>query len=122
MRLRCIPLKFKIVPCNKKISTAAAALKIQTVYRGYLARRLCAICMCNLSSDKYITIMCHHKYHTKCIHKWCNKHKSCPLCRGKINVIQPNETFIEKIYITPLCYKISRQYNNTNSMMIQVIH
>lgn len=34
MRLRCIPRKFKIVPSNKKISTAAAALKIQTVYRG----------------------------------------------------------------------------------------
>ena len=40
----------------------------------------CAICLDNKNTT-FLTIPCKHEFCDKCIFKWLEEHKSCPLCR-----------------------------------------
>ncbi|KAF3322625.1 E3 ubiquitin-protein ligase RING1 [Carex littledalei] len=61
----------------------------------------CAICMEKLfgKENKEAVVKetpCGHKYHSKCIEKWLEKHLSCPLCRYQM----PQEDREEKVRIS----------------------
>ena len=44
----------------------------------------CVICLDTNKIDLIIT-KCGHKFHRKCITKWCNYSRTCPLCRSSIS-------------------------------------
>lgn len=42
----------------------------------------CAICLGNICNAK---LLCGHFFHSKCILKWVNVKKTCPICRRRSN-------------------------------------
>lgn len=40
----------------------------------------CCICMEQIDCQEETT-SCGHKFHTSCIHRWCESNNSCPMCR-----------------------------------------
>src|SRR5690606_17728762 len=46
----------------------------------------CDICMDKItnSSRKIISLPCKHFYHSDCIWKWFENHRTCPVCRFEI--------------------------------------
>ena len=40
----------------------------------------CCICMEQIDCQEETT-SCSHKFHTSCIHRWCESNNSCPMCR-----------------------------------------
>ena len=40
----------------------------------------CCICMEQIDCQEKTT-SCGHKFHTSCIHRWCESNNSCPMCR-----------------------------------------
>ncbi len=63
----------------------------------------CAVCLCKLD-DKTCMLECGHKFHTTCIFTWFKKKASCPMCRGKVCLLNRTEV-IDK---TPLLVIPSR--------------
>ncbi|XP_048133457.1 E3 ubiquitin-protein ligase RNF181-like [Rhodamnia argentea] len=50
----------------------------------------CCICLEELNGvDKVMEIPCSHLFHSKCIVKWFERTDSCPLCRSKVEVEDP---------------------------------
>ncbi|XP_030519407.1 E3 ubiquitin-protein ligase SGR9, amyloplastic-like [Rhodamnia argentea] len=50
----------------------------------------CCICLEELNGvDKVMEIPCSHLFHSKCIVKWLERTDSCPLCRSKVEVEDP---------------------------------
>ncbi|XP_030458814.1 uncharacterized protein LOC115679369 [Syzygium oleosum] len=50
----------------------------------------CCICLEELNgADKVMEIPCSHLFHSKCIVEWLEANDSCPLCRGKVEVEDP---------------------------------
>lgn len=58
----------------------------------------CTICMMPLY-DKFIT-PCNHVFHNRCLQKWCNINKSCPICRLSFTHVRnlPYRGIINKIH------------------------
>ena len=52
-------------------------------YISLLNTSKCTICLDNyVLKEKYITLLCNHNFHEKCIKKWlCEKSICCPICR-----------------------------------------
>jgi hypothetical protein len=79
---------------------------------------LCSICLCDFVFDNKDTkhnnicqISCEHYFHKKCISKWLDKKKNCPLCRKDCLEydIEKNE-FKKNIY--PEKCKFNKKYHN----------
>ncbi|XP_048133456.1 uncharacterized protein LOC125314649 [Rhodamnia argentea] len=50
----------------------------------------CCICLEELNgADKVMEIPCSHLFHSRCIIKWLERNNSCPLCRTKVEVEDP---------------------------------
>ncbi|XP_030458816.1 E3 ubiquitin-protein ligase At3g02290-like [Syzygium oleosum] len=50
----------------------------------------CCICLEELNgADKVMEIPCSHHFHSKCIVEWLEGNDSCPLCRGKVEIEDP---------------------------------
>ena len=53
--------------------------------------KICTICLDNYKiADKIIYLPCFHLYHSKCIKKWLECSKICPLCKKEINLKKNN--------------------------------
>lgn len=46
----------------------------------------CSICFDKMKKNN-LELVCKHKYHQKCILKWAETHKTCPMCRMEIYII-----------------------------------
>lgn len=46
----------------------------------------CAICL-ETDNNKFTTLKCNHRFHTKCINIWLNNHNTCPYCRAIVNIL-----------------------------------
>jgi hypothetical protein len=71
-----------IVLDKKKFDT----FKIKTATNRYIKqinKDNCTICLDQYKlKDTYITLLCKHNFHEKCIKKWlCENSKKCPTCR-----------------------------------------
>lgn len=50
-------------------------------------KKSCSVCMDELYLDdnKNMTTPCSHTFHTECLHDWCERNPSCPLCREDLS-------------------------------------
>lgn len=72
----------------------------------------CCICMEQIDCQEETT-SCGHKFHTSCIHRWCESNNSCPMCR------QTNPTGLMEHPTTPTGNtgeNINYYYNNYNNI------
>ena len=72
----------------------------------------CCICMEQIVCEEETT-SCGHKFHTYCIHKWCETNNNCPMCR------QTNPIGIMERPTTPTGNtgeNINYYYNNYNNI------
>ena len=46
-----------------------------------MCENLCPICLSELGVADVVTTVCKHTYHKKCLNKWIEYKKKCPLCR-----------------------------------------
>ena len=59
---------------------------------GVLEEDVCPICTEDFRGWAISTTKCNHRFHTKCIEKWCNTRKTgyiigCPVCRSNIKLL-----------------------------------
>ncbi|KAM1172743.1 hypothetical protein ACFXTH_022940 [Malus domestica] len=52
----------------------------------------CAICLVEFEDDSMLRLLtvCCHVFHKDCIDLWLESHKTCPFCRGNLEVVAPN--------------------------------
>lgn len=65
----------------------------------------CVICLDTNKIDLIIT-KCGHKFHRKCITKWCNYNQTCPLCRSSISYIVKHKKSNYKVNLDVICITI----------------
>ena len=80
----------------------------------------CAICLEDISNNRYILSECSHQFHRKCIMNWFLQKTNCPLCRKhneySISIAYNNQISIQK-------YRELRQkYNNDKNNKKSVTH
>ncbi|XP_031376951.1 RING-H2 finger protein ATL30-like [Punica granatum] len=48
----------------------------------------CAICLLEFEDDSILRLLtaCYHVFHQECIDLWLQSHKSCPVCRGNLDL------------------------------------
>lgn len=71
----------------------------------------CCICMEQIVCQEKTT-SCGHKFHTSCIHRWCESNNNCPMCRTR-NPIEIMEPLI--IPTGNIETNINYFYNNINN-------
>ena len=49
------------------------------------APKICVICQCTFESG--VLTICGHQYCKECIQHWWNEHRSCPVCKRKLSMI-----------------------------------
>jgi hypothetical protein len=76
----------------------------------------CCICLEDMNDVNLCCSMkkCNHTFHAECIHLWVKKtkHKFCPLCRVKGNMI-----CIKKKYRKEICKSCNIKYQDPNSFL-----
>lgn len=60
---------------------------------------LCIICREEIINNLFVTVNCHHSFHTGCIIQYAIDHQSCPNCRCDLKTIHVEEED-EEIYFT----------------------
>ncbi|CAK9170788.1 unnamed protein product [Ilex paraguariensis] len=47
----------------------------------------CAICLCEFEDDNFLRLLtsCCHVFHQECIDLWLDSHKTCPVCRMRLD-------------------------------------
>jgi len=85
----------------------------------------CCICMEQIVCQEEIT-SCGHKFHTDCIHKWCETNNNCPMCRtcNPIGLMEhpttstgntgENRNYYYNNYINNINNNIHNEYININ--------
>ncbi len=71
----------------------------------------CVICLEDISSDDEQLLSCQHKFHEKCIKRWFNNQRNCPICRFEI----PRSTgngFLQQFF-KYMNLRVKIQFNNT---------
>lgn len=48
------------------------------------APKICVICQCSFENG--VLTVCGHQYCKECIHHWWQQHRSCPVCKRKLNL------------------------------------
>ncbi|XP_021893606.1 RING-H2 finger protein ATL29-like [Carica papaya] len=48
----------------------------------------CAICLCEFTDDDMLRLLttCYHVFHQECIDLWLESHRTCPVCRGDLDL------------------------------------
>ena len=62
-----------------------------------LSDKQCSICFELLQGQSISCCFCAHYFHTQCIHKWLQKHETCPYCRSICKKINENEQLREAL-------------------------
>ncbi|KAG7952517.1 hypothetical protein I3843_12G064200 [Carya illinoinensis] len=52
----------------------------------------CAICLVEFEDDSLLRLLtvCYHVFHQECIDLWLESHKTCPVCRGNLDLPPPD--------------------------------
>lgn len=47
----------------------------------------CVVCLCQLQQGEWVAKLqlCSHYFHEKCIDPWLRQHKTCPICRSRVD-------------------------------------
>ena len=71
------------IPSPRDCSSLPLCCFRKNAVSSYQITNTCSICLeeCKTSTKQ---LTCGHVFHKKCINKWLNKKKTCPLCREKI--------------------------------------
>lgn len=70
---------------NTSLSLVNNNSEVSIYLRGTNKVERCSICYESLRSFQIVrTIVCQHHFHQKCIDKWLEKHKTCPVCRFRL--------------------------------------
>ncbi|XP_071721994.1 RING-H2 finger protein ATL30-like [Rutidosis leptorrhynchoides] len=70
----------------------------------------CAICLGDFRDDELLRLItvCYHIFHQECIDLWLESHKTCPVCRGNLDL--PAESLLK----SPVILHEENDNNNTN--------
>jgi hypothetical protein len=49
---------------------------------------VCSICLGRVREGQNVAkIACMHMFHSQCLHKWCKKKTTCPVCKSRIDIV-----------------------------------
>ena len=77
-----IKIEFKSCTVSKEVLEVSED-ESQTKLEPCLQIRECPICLELMDGDDIEWLPCIHSYHAKCIHKWAEESRSCPICGYK---------------------------------------
>ena len=109
----------------------------------------CSVCLESINvGDVCVELRCSHKFHLRCIERWCESHNTCPMCRtiiestseresnqrtqriiiNNISIVHINITYEEVVYdtywqscntIVDIFQYFQRLHQHTTRLMLQ---
>uniref|UniRef100_A0A2C9UHF2 RING-type E3 ubiquitin transferase n=1 Tax=Manihot esculenta TaxID=3983 RepID=A0A2C9UHF2_MANES len=75
----------------------------------------CAVCLAEFEDNDMLRLLtvCYHVFHQECIDLWLESHKTCPVCRGDLDL--PRET-LEK---TPILEQNNDHHQTNNNSLVE---
>lgn len=101
-RQRASNIVFYVDQHSAPVRTANRGLEVRVlnslplfVYSELTHKELdCAVCLSEFEEGETGRVLpkCHHSFHIECIDMWFHSHSTCPICRARVEPVDPTRT------------------------------